>query len=776
LITYHFAQIIVKGIENELTYFIPPSLKDLDIGFEVQVEVRKRLERGWVVGLTNEVPQVKESSSNNNLNQINLFEETIDTKVKVKEIYSAHLAFSKEDLPFFKLVSSYYSCPLYEVFENAVPKKVDERLKFGINLSKDSVNLSLEDLLNLVPKNAKSQKTFLENLKTNNATLNFDDINDLSQDKRRAITALLEKGIIEKNSGFTQNEKEYLTEPTPNLDQKNAIDKIAESLKEKKYSPFILFGITGSGKTEVYIKSIEEAIKDGGSALLIVPEIALTPQTISRLNARLAFEVAVLHSQIGSGTKWSEWVKILNSEKRIIVGARSAIFAPIKDLRLIIVDEEHESSYKQAEGLRYNARDLALIKAKDKNCSVILGSATPSFESIANAAKKNFKLLELNERATKANLPEIKVVDLTGLRKSYYASPNISNTLFEEIKIALDRNEQIILFYNKRGFASFLQCTSCGTAIECPECSVTLTYYQNKNKLSCHYCGQTSKAPDRCPKCSDPELYEINEEKKTKKFGKLVPRGSGTEKVYDEIKELFPGVAIDRMDRESTTKKDSIENILNKMQTGETKILVGTQMLAKGHDLPSVTLVGIIDADVGLHFPDFRSSERTFQLIVQASGRAGRGNLPGKVVIQTREANHPTIVAAVTNRFKAFVRYELEYRKKLDYPPESRLARIIISSPDLQEAATASRNLIAFLENLKDSSNEINNFEEIKILGPSPAPIEKLRGRYRWHILIKSRSAKNLSQVAKHIKTWKDKIKASVDLRVIVDIDPIDMM
>lgn len=767
-----YALVAIQGYPDILTYGIDQKkTPEIDIGYEVQIDLRNRLERGWVVDLTDEVQIKKEINSNDK--QESLFKEEIKSQVKIKNIVSGHRAFLKKDLNFFKMIAEYYAVNLSEVLENAVPRALDERLNYSFKLSEEinetNINKATEKL-----KKSPIQKKAFDTICSNNGHLSSSEIDLLPENIKKALKSLEEKNIIFREAEELSNSHKIIPDPVLTEQQRIAVEAINTELDKNCYSPFLLLGITGSGKTEVYIRTIREAIKNGGSALIIVPEIALTPQLVQRFNARLPYKIAILHSQVGAGAKWSEWKKILQGEKQIIIGARSAIFAPINDLKIIVVDEEHESSYKQAEGLRYNARDLALFKAKERSCPVILGSATPSFESLANVKKQNLNLIELTERATNAKLPEIKVVDLKGLSKKFFASPNISIELKNAIDQTLAKGEQIILFYNKRGFASFLQCSHCGKSLECPQCSVTLTYYQQKNKVSCHYCGVSKASPELCPHCHNKDTHSVEEGKKEKSYGKLIPRGSGTEKIFEEIQTLFPDVTVDRMDRESTGQKGSVEEVLQKMQNGSTKILIGTQMLAKGHDIPSVTLVGIIDADVGLHFPDFRSSERTYQLIVQASGRAGRGSLPGKVVIQTRESNHPTIVAAVTNRFKAFARYELDFRKKLDYPPESRLARIIISSTNKQEAANASINLTEFLKNLQ--AHENNSGISFKILGPSPAPIEKLRGRYRWHILLKCQSAKKLSQIAKEVKTWKNRSKDTLDLRVIVDIDPIDMM
>ncbi len=711
------AKVAVKGYPDLLTYGITDKTTDIAIGYEVEVELRGRTERGWVISLETEsdIDQKNDTQKElkKNTAQLSLIQDSEIVNVTIlKPILSAHSAFTLKDLEFYNWIAEYYGSNISEVLENAVPQKSGTR------------------------------KTAA---KKNNKEI--EEVSDIP----------------------------LPIEPTLNQQQRNAFEEITKAAKNKTFIPFLLYGITGSGKTEVYLNSIKEIIKNGNSALLIVPEIALTPQILQIFQARLGSEVGVLHSKISQGERWATWNAAKEGKLKIIIGARSAIFCPLPNLSLIVVDEEHENSYKQSDGLRYNSRDLAIMRAKFNNCPVVLGSATPSFESLLHGSKGNYKVLKLTERATKVELPKIEIVDMTKHRRVSLASSNISPELYQSIKETLDKKEQIIIFYNKRGFASFLQCETCGRTCSCPNCSVTLTYYQHNKTLSCHYCGLVKKADDVCQVCTD-ETQTVIESKK--KVAKLVARGSGTEKVHDELQVLFPNARIIRMDRESTTYKDSIETILDEMKSHKADILVGTQMIAKGHDIPNVTLVGFIDSDVGLHFPDFRASERTYQLIVQAAGRAGRGLIPGKVILQTNEPNHPTIIAAVKNSFQAFARYELEYRKILSYPPHGRLGRLIVSSPSNMKAEKYIKEAIEFInsQNIKTESTESTGTIKFKVLGPTKAPIEKLRGRYRWHALIKTESAKELSRLAKEIHTSAWKIKGSEDIRMVLDIDPVEML
>ncbi|HMO18012.1 MAG TPA: primosomal protein N' [Oligoflexia bacterium] len=779
----NYLSVLVKGLPDPLTYRAPENLSDTKTGYEVNVEVRNRIERGWVIDILTE----EEANSGNKtpapdkniINQGNLFSESqIKNKSVIKPILASHPAFNPDDLPFFKWISDYYGTSLSEVFENAVPKRLEARNRKILKINQIPES-EIKAFLEKTKTKAKAQFELISMIMECKNPIYHDSLPD--ERLRRSAKSLESKGIISITEFVSEPKaSEPVPGPTLNPDQQNAVETLVNATTKEEFSSYLLMGITGSGKTEVYLRTISEVLANGGRALLIVPEIALTPQILGRFQERLGVPVSVLHSKIGNSAKWQAWQDIIDNKVSLAIGARSAIFAPIRNLSLIIVDEEHEGSFKQGEGLRYHGRDLAIMKAKFHKCTVLLGSATPSFETLQNVIKKNTSLLELKERAGNAVLPEISLIDMKNFKRSEMPSERISPPLYNAIKSTLEKGEQIIIFYNKRGFASFLQCDTCGNTLGCPQCSVTLTYYDYKKRLSCHYCGYTMDAPELCNKCHDTKLVLIDQEDKTgsktkKQKGNLIPRGSGTEKIHEEIEKLFPDIPVVRLDRESTTQKMAMEEILKTMHDGTARILVGTQMIAKGHDLPNVTLVGFIDADVGLHFPDFRASERIFQLIVQAAGRAGRGNIPGQVIIQTREPHHPTIVAATTNRFKAFARYELEFRKSLSYPPFGRLARLIISSQNREEAFLGSKRTAEYLGSISSNENQ-NSLAPWKILGPSIAPIEKLRGRYRWHILIKSESAKTLSTIARHLNQWKRHQKDLKDFRLTVDIDPIDML
>lgn len=568
-----------------------------------------------------------------------------------------------------------------------------------------------------------------------------------------------------------------------NEHQRQAIDKLAPLVESSEFSCSLIHGVTGSGKTEVYIRLIRRALESGRSALVIVPEIALTPQLLQQFTDGLGTAPAVLHSQLAKGERWTAWNDLLADRIRVAIGARSAVFAPLNRLGLIVVDEEHDGSYKQSDSLRYNARDVAIARGKIEGCTVVLGSATPSFESLRSAYAGKYNLVELPERALARPLPTIELINLREIKRKDMVSENISPRLFKALSERLERHEQVVILYNRRGFATYLQCITCDEVISCPHCSVALTYHLSKKKLICHHCGYNDVKPHGCPICTDTRVRKIETKDESEtQIGELKLRGSGTERVVEELELLFPAARIVRLDRDVATKKGHLQKVLAEMKSGEADILVGTQMVAKGHDIPGVTLVAIIDADVGLHLPDFRSSERTYQLIAQASGRAGRGEIPGEVVVQTRVPAHPTLVAVAHDRFKAFARYEFEFRKKLKYPPHFRLMRIIVSAESARDTERAAmltaekaRGEIVAIRSSSSSGEML-----LELIGPAPAPFEKLRGRYRFHMIVKSSSAKALSQLARSINSWRkekeDFKKEDLDFRVSCDVDPIDML
>jgi len=527
-----------------------------------------------------------------------------------------------------------------------------------------------------------------------------------------------------------------------NREQKKALDEI----NRVERGVFLLHGVTGSGKTEVYIHAIK-SLPEGKAAIVLVPEIAITAQMIDRFRSHFGDEVVFFHSGLSDGERLRYWWSMRRGEVRVVLGVRSAIFAPLERLGLIIVDEEHESSYKQFEGLRYNARDIAIARAKIEGIKVILGSATPSIETYYNAMKGGFRYLELPERVDNKPLPSVEIIDMT-------KEPKITWIFSERLIGALRENNikgyQSLLLLNRRGYSAYLICTDCGYTYKCSLCSITLTYHKDGRILKCHYCG-SSKYPDTtCPVC---------------KGVKIRYAGIGTQRLEEELGRLIPEFRLRRMDRDTTTRKLSHYRMIKEMEERKIDVLLGTQMVAKGHDLPDVTLAGIVSADIALNIPDFRSAERAFQLFTQLAGRAGRGDVPGKVYIQTYESDHYVFEFVKRNDYRGFYEKELALRRELHYPPFSRLIRIIINFRKKDDI-----NRI-----IEDLSRNVRGMSEdgVEILGPSPSPIERIKNVYRWHIILKGLDHQLLRQKASMILDHLDGLKG---IRTDIDIDPVNLL
>lgn len=543
-------------------------------------------------------------------------------------------------------------------------------------------------------------------------------------------------------------------------EQRHAITTISGSLSGQTPSTYLLHGVTGSGKTEVYIALARKVLDEGGSVLVLVPEISLTPQLIERFNKRLSSEgaipIAILHSRMSLAERHRSWTMIASGSVRIAIGARSAVFAPLKDLRLIVVDEEHEVTFKQYDSNpRYNARDAAVMRAHLLGATAVLGSATPSLESYFNAKEGKYHLLKLTKRAQDAKLPTVEIVDMRSAprRKEQMAQMlHLSAKLITDMQSRIANKEGIVLLQNRRGFSTYIGCSSCGEVVMCPNCSVTLTYHTTGNRLHCHYCGYQSFKPAACPECRSEKLYE---------------GGLGTERVEDELMQELPDAKVIRMDLDTTARKGAYEKILKTFGNGEADILLGTQMVAKGLDFPHVTLVGVISADTSLTLPDFRSSERTFQLLTQVSGRAGRKDLAGEVIIQTMQPEHDAIQLAKEHNYEGFYAYELPHRRELRYPPYSRL--ILIEFKGKTEQAVRER-AFAFATLLPEEASYYQR------LGPSEPVLKKLRGEYRWHIIIKNfrqndpSGAKMRRMIAGALEAYQSRFATS-SVRVTVDVD-----
>jgi len=582
------------------------------------------------------------------------------------------------------------------------------------------------------------------------------------------LVAELSRPALEKK---TSNRVSKRTEVVPQLAQDYAPELTSEQKKcleeIKSYKGFhthLVHGVTGSGKTEIYLNLLEKTLKQNQSAIVLVPEIALTPQLIQRFAKRFGDKIAAFHSQMTPREKTNHWWDIVEGRKQIMIGARSALFCPQENLGLIIVDEEHEPSYKQDDKLKYHARDAAVMLGHFHQCQVILGSATPSLESWHNAKLGKYHLHQLKSRVHTSGLPEVEVIDL----REEKAKPQdhqlvlpswLSKSLYDKISKVLDDGFQAALFLNRRGMANVVMCNSCGHSIECPNCDINLTLH-SKSHLVCHYCDYHENLKENCSAC---------------KIGEMSPVGLGTEKLEQELKKLFPGKTVIRADRDEIQNREDLENFIHDVETGKADLLVGTQMIAKGLDFPKLKLVGLVLADIGFNLPDFRANERNFQLIVQMSGRPGRhlddsGN-PGQVVIQTFNPEHESLKFAIHHDFEGFVESELTYRKALLYPPHGRLISLRIQSPDRMTARDLATTVSQRALNLK---SQFSQYESLEILGPAEAPIAKLKNQYRYHLLIKGQGSPALQSFIK--KLMGDEKWIPTRSRIIVDIDPLHLI
>jgi primosomal protein N' (replication factor Y) (superfamily II helicase) len=571
---------------------------------------------------------------------------------------------------------------------------------------------------------------------------------------RSAVTALERAGGVRLDEERSTRapatmEGEAAPRPTPTAGQLDVLGSIVEALDARRFATFLLHGVTGSGKTEVYFLAIEQALRADLGALILVPEIALTPFLVRAAAARFGESVAVLHSDLSRGERHDQWWRIREGAARVVVGARSAVFAPIAPLGLIVVDEEHEGSYKQDEAPRYHARDVAVMRGKIEGAVVVLGSATPSVESYHNARQGKYVLLSLPERVGPQGLPEIEVVDRRAALRAGQ-DPILTEPLLTGLERCLGRREQALLLLNRRGYAQCLLCRECGVEALCPNCSVSLTVHERGRLVECHYCGHERETPERCASCGG-EYLRLT--------------GYGTERVLERLKEAFPEARLERVDRDLTRRRGAIERVLRAFESGEVDVLVGTQMIAKGHDFPNVTLVGVVDADVGLGLPDFRSAERTFQLLTQVAGRAGRGTVKGAVLLQSHLPEHYALIHACAQDYCAYFEREMEYRRTMGYPPFLALLNMVVRSREAPRAASEARAIAA------DLRAEARG--RYRVLGPAAAPLARLHGDYRQQILMKGQRAA-MRAAARTVLT--QRYGAVRWPGVTVDVDPTSLM
>jgi primosomal protein N' (replication factor Y) len=570
--------------------------------------------------------------------------------------------------------------------------------------------------------------------------------------------ALVEKGLAKKVEMRIRRKPYESREiaPDPKFDltpgQSDALRSIEEGLDSGAQQTTLLYGVTGSGKTEVYLRSIANVLASGRTAIALVPEISLTAHLMDAYRSRFGEQVAILHSRLSSGERLDEWNRIESGEAKVVLGARSAIFAPVRDLGMVIVDEEHEPSYKQDHAPRYNARLAAEERAREEDASVILGSATPAVETFHRACAGEIRLAVLEKRVDDRPMPVVSTVDLRD--EFEHGRRNVfSEELQQGIAECLEKKQQVILFVNRRGYASFILCRTCGYTAKCSNCDVSLTYHSGPKILRCHHCNETMRAPTLCPQCGGPHIRQF---------------GIGTEKVEEEVKKIFPEANVIRMDADTTSSKNAHLRLLDQFRTGKADILVGTQMVAKGLDFPNVTLVGVISADTSLHIPDFRAGERTFQLLTQVGGRGGRGNLPGRTIIQSFSPDHYAIRAAARQDFLGFYEEEIGYRRELSYPPFARLVNIVSSDP---VDGYAEGRLADLAQKIKDRLLD----DSVDVIGPAPAPISRLKGMYRWHLLMKDRGYRDPEALSEIIRCSLDGL-GSARTGVSIDIDPITML
>ncbi len=603
-----------------------------------------------------------------------------------------------------------------------------------------------------------NQRTLIDTLAAAGGRVPVETLRELDI-PRTSLDTLVRRGmvaIIEEPKEFSVASK-LKPRPSPfDFDfspaQQQALEKIRDSVNMRKFAGMLLHGVTGSGKTAVYLACMRGVLEQGRSSILLVPEIGLTPAMAADLVQVFGSEVAILHSGLSDAERAEQWHRIKKGEARVVVGTRSAVFAPVSDLALLIVDEEQDSSYKQEETPRYNARDVAVMRAKMAGAVVVLGSATPSLESYYNAKKNKYALVELRDRVENRPLPEVEIIDMRQEFQETGKDQVISRKLLEEIRERLDKKEQVMVLLNRRGYSPVALCRACGQALQCRNCAVSMTHHKREHKMECHYCGHIEKIPGKCSHCGSEYVYFV---------------GTGSEKLEELLHGMFPQARIGRLDRDTVRGREDFERALNALNEGELDMLVGTQMIAKGHDVHGVTLVGVVGADAALGLPDFRAAERTFQLLTQVAGRAGRGQTPGKVVLQTFYPDHYAVQFAARHDFAGFYDKELQFRSWMHYPPYSAIANVIIRSEKLDEALAWSGELGRWFEKTRH--------EGIRVLGPAAAPITRLKRDYRYHFILKSASREKMNTLLRAMLA-EAAVRRIPRTQVIVDVDAVWLM
>ena len=710
----------VKSNDMTFTYYVSNNDKNL-IGKRVMVPFGNRTLQGFVLSYT---------------------DKPLDYEAKeILKVLDDEVVLNDELLKLGKYMSEKYLCSLIYAYQVMLPKALKANIKNNLK-TKVKTYIKLKDNIDISNIKGKKQLEIIELLKQNDMILKSDI------DSKSSLSALIEKGIIE------EHEKEVYRDILVDNDSKKiTLTSDQECISKKVESYFnqsktiLLHGVTGSGKTEVYIDIVKKVIKNNKTAIILVPEISLTPQIAARFKGCFGDTVAILHSALTDGERFDEWRKINRDVVKVVIGARSAIFAPLKNLGIIIIDEEHSLSYKQENTPRYNAKDIAFYRSKTYSCPVLLGSATPTIESYARAKKGYYELLKLDKRVNNKPLPSVLIVDMKSeIRKG---NKLISKALTDSINDRLQKKEQVMLLLNRRGYSNYLTCQNCGFVFKCPNCDITLTYHKTSGMMRCHYCGYATKKLDICPSCKEKSIKEM---------------GSGTEKIEEYISNEFKNARVLRMDRDTTSKKGSHFKIIDAFNSNSYDILVGTQMISKGLNFPNVTLVGVIDADSSLNIPNFRSAEETYNLLDQVIGRAGRHDKEGKAIIQTFNKEHYSILAAKEHNYEGFFNREMVVRKKLNYPPYCFIALIKVTSKDFKYGIDEAKKISNYLRGkLSDKTS---------VLGPSIANVLRINNLYNFQVILKYKKDDNLyNALNEAIKVYEGNSKIKIEL----DFDPVNL-
>ena len=731
------ARIVVEiAVNREFDYSIPAFLaSDVAPGSKVLVPFGRAKRIGYVVGLADTT-----------------------SRTDLKEIISVEgdgPLISPSMLRLCRWVADYYCCPIEYAVRTVLPGAVRRtskgfRERLFVKMCDTTPDDALEDMLRRAPRQAA-----VLSLLTTVDGMFMTELISTSGATSGTIRALAKKGLVTIGPKTTMRDpaahhKILHTRPLDLMaEQAVALNTCVKSIRDLDPGVLLLFGVTGSGKTEVYLQGIQQVLDMGRGAIVLVPEISLTPQAVERFRGRFGDQVAVLHSHLSEGERHDEWYRIRDGGARIAVGARSAVFAPVKDLGLIVVDEEHDTSYKQAESPRYNARDVAVMRGVIEKCAVVLGSATPSMESYTNVCSGKYGMATLSHRVDHRRMPSMRIVDMRVETEREGRVNIFSRDLVEAIRSRLSKAEQTMLFLNRRGYATSLVCPRCGHVARCDSCSVAFTYHRHSDDLKCHICGATRRMPGKCQGCGDPAF----------KFA-----GMGTQRVENVVRKLFPTAAVQRMDSDVTTRKNAHRDILDDFRVGKTDILIGTQMIAKGLDFPNVTLIGVVYADLSLHIADFRAGERTFQLLTQVAGRAGRGEVPGEVIVQTYTPFHAAIQAARRLDYVGFYDQELEFRKELKYPPCSRLVCVTLRGRVESRVEYAAQTLAARLAQRLSPATVLS--------GPAPAPLARAKGYYRYQLMVRSTAVRKMVGV---VRAALEDLKLPPKVTCSVDVDALNL-